>query len=93
MDSGSVKQKDKRLDVLDELGKLYFTAISDVIPKDQTIFEELPSLIPVGEPLGGSIWNVSPEDLSAREANERAMKAKQKVGIYFGECDIGYVYD
>ena len=35
LDSGSVKQKDKRLEVLDELGKLYFTAKTDIYPKDQ----------------------------------------------------------
>lgn len=35
LDSGSVKQKDKRLEVLEELGKLYFTAKTDIFPKDQ----------------------------------------------------------
>ena len=75
------------MDVLDELGKLYFTAKTDIFPKDQSIFDEMPPLVPVGEPLGGFMWDRNIEDISAREANERAMKAKQKGNTAFNTKD------
>lgn len=88
LDSGTVRQKDKRLEVLDELGELYFTAKTDIYPKDQSIYDEMPLLVPVGEPLvNGDNWCCHIDKLTDEQAKERAMQAKQNGNTAFNNKD------
>uniref|UniRef100_A0A7S4MRQ7 Uncharacterized protein n=1 Tax=Vannella robusta TaxID=1487602 RepID=A0A7S4MRQ7_9EUKA len=85
LDSGSVKQKDRRLDVLEELGDLYFK--TDISPKDQSAYDEMPLLTPVGVPLGNCAWNSNPDDFSSSECNKKAMEAKEMGNSAFNAKD------
>ena len=80
IDTGSQKLKEKQHQVLEDLGSIFFTAgTNSKFDQDQSIYDDMPSLIPVGESLSFGTNIDDFRQISESEAPGRAMQAKNNV--------------